>query len=125
MLPLCADQGIGVIPWSPLARGRLARDWDATTARGATDEFGRSLYQDGDRRIVDAVAQVAGARGVDRAQIALAWLLRNPVVTSPIVGMGRDKHLDDALAALEIELTDDEVEQLEKHYTPRAVVGFR
>jgi aryl-alcohol dehydrogenase-like predicted oxidoreductase len=125
MLPLCADQGIGVIPWSPLARGRLARDWDATSARSATDEFGKSLYQEGDRQIVDAVAQVAEARGVDRAQVALAWLLRNPVVTSPIVGMGRDKHLDDALAALEIELTGDEVERLEKHYTPRAVVGFR
>jgi aryl-alcohol dehydrogenase-like predicted oxidoreductase len=125
MLPLCADQGIGVIPWSPLARGRLARDWDATSARSATDEFGKSLYQEGDRQIVDAVAQVADARGVDRAQVALAWLLRNPVVTSPIVGMGRDKHLDDALAALEIELTADEVERLEKHYTPRAVVGFR
>jgi len=125
MLPLCADQGIGVIPWSPLARGRLARDWDATSARSATDEFGKSLYQDSDREIVDAVAQVADARGVDRAQIALAWVLHNPVVTSPIVGMGRDKHLDDALAALTIELTDDEVERLEKHYTPRAVVGFR
>jgi aryl-alcohol dehydrogenase-like predicted oxidoreductase len=125
MLPLCADQGIGVIPWSPLARGRLARDWDATSARSATDEFGKSLYQDSDREIVDAVTQVADARGVDRAQIALAWVLHNPVVTSPIVGMGRDKHLDDALAALTIELTDDEVERLEKHYTPRAVVGFR
>jgi aryl-alcohol dehydrogenase-like predicted oxidoreductase len=125
MLPLCADQGIGVIPWSPLARGRLTRDWDATSARSATDDFGKSLYQDSDREIVDAVAQVADARGVDRAQVALAWVLHNPVVTSPIVGMGRDKHLDDALAALTIELTDDEVERLEKHYTPRAVVGFR
>jgi aryl-alcohol dehydrogenase-like predicted oxidoreductase len=125
MLPLCADQGIGVIPWSPLARGRLARDWDATSARSETDEFGKSLYQEGDRQTVDAVAQVADARGVDRAQVALAWLLRNPIVTSPIVGMGRDKHLDDALAALSIDLTDDEAERLEKHYTPRAVVGFR
>jgi aryl-alcohol dehydrogenase-like predicted oxidoreductase len=125
MLPLCADQGIGVIPWSPLARGRLTRDWDATSARSATDEFGKSLYQDSDRQIVDAVAQVADARGVERAQVALAWVLRNPVVDSPIVGMGKDKHLDDALAALSIELTDDEVERLEKHYTPRAVVGFR
>ncbi|MDN3352394.1 aldo/keto reductase [Actinomadura sp. DC4] len=125
MLPLCADQGIGVIPWSPLARGRLTRDWDATSARSETDEFGKSLYQESDRQIVDAVAEVAGARGVDRAQVALAWVLRNPVVTSPIVGMGRDKHLDDALAALAIELTDDEVEQLEKHYTPREIAGFR
>jgi aryl-alcohol dehydrogenase-like predicted oxidoreductase len=125
MLPLCADQGIGVIPWSPLARGRLARDWDATSARSATDEFSKSLYQEGDRQIVDAVAQVADARGVERAAVALAWLLRNPVVTSPIVGMGKDKHLDDALAALTLELTDDETDQLEKHYMPRPVAGFR
>jgi aryl-alcohol dehydrogenase-like predicted oxidoreductase len=125
MLPLCADQGIGVIPWSPLARGRLARDWDATSARSATDEFSKSLYQEGDRQIVDAVAQVADARGVERAAVALAWLLRNPVVTSPIVGMGKDKHLDDALAALTLELTDDEADQLEKHYMPRPVAGFR
>jgi 1-deoxyxylulose-5-phosphate synthase len=125
MLPLCADQGIGVIPWSPLARGRLARDWDATSARSETDGFGMSLYQEGDRQIADAVAQVADARGVERAQVALAWVLRNPVVTSPIVGMGKDKHLDDALAALTIELTDDEKERLEKHYTPRPVAGFR
>jgi len=125
MLPLCADQGIGVIPWSPLARGRLARDWDATSARSETDGFGMSLYQEGDRQIADAVAQVADARGVERAQVALAWVLRNPVVTSPIVGMSKDKHLDDALAALTIELTDDETERLEKHYTPRPVAGFR
>jgi aryl-alcohol dehydrogenase-like predicted oxidoreductase len=125
MLPLCADQGIGVIPWSPLARGRLARDWDATSARSATDEFGKSLYQESDRDIVDAVAQAAAARGVGRAPVALAWLLRNPVVTAPIVGMGRPEHLDDALAALTIELTDDEASRLEKHYTPRSVAGFR
>jgi aryl-alcohol dehydrogenase-like predicted oxidoreductase len=125
MLPLCADQGIGVIPWSPLARGRLARDWDASTARTATDEFGKSLYQEGDREIVDAAAEVADARGVGRAPVALAWLLRNPVVTAPIVGMGRPEHLDDALAALTIDLTDDEAARLEKHYTPRPVAGFR
>ncbi|MCW2865185.1 MAG: putative aldo/keto oxidoreductase, NAD(P)-dependent, related to aryl-alcohol dehydrogenase [Actinoallomurus sp.] len=125
MLPLCADQGIGVIPWSPLARGRLARDWDASTARTGTDEFGKSLYQEGDREIVDAVAEVADARGVGRAPVALAWLLRNPVVTAPIVGMGKPEHLDDALAALTIDLTDDEAARLEKHYTPRPVAGFR
>jgi aryl-alcohol dehydrogenase-like predicted oxidoreductase len=125
MLPLCADQGIGVIPWSPLARGRLARDWDASTARTATDEFGKSLYQEGDREIVDSVAEVADARGVGRAPVALAWLLRNPLVTAPIVGMGKPEHLDDALAALTIDLTDDEASRLEKHYTPRPVAGFR
>jgi 1-deoxyxylulose-5-phosphate synthase len=125
MLPLCADQGVGVIPWSPLARGRLARDWDATTARTETDEFGKTLYQDGDKQIVDAVAEVAEARGVRRAPVALAWVLRNPVVTAPIVGMGRPQHLEDALAALAIDLTDDEVARLEKPYTPRPVAGFR
>jgi aryl-alcohol dehydrogenase (NADP+) len=125
MLPLCGDQGIGVIPWSPLARGRLARDWDASTARTATDEFGKSLYQEGDREIVDSVAEVADARGVGRAPVALAWLLRNPLVTAPIVGMGKPEHLDDALAALTIDLTDDEATRLEKHYTPRPVAGFR
>jgi aryl-alcohol dehydrogenase (NADP+) len=124
MLPLCADQGIGVIPWSPLARGRLARDWDATSARSERDEFGKLLYQDGDRKIVEAVAQVASARGVARAHVALAWLLRNPTVTAPIVGMGKAEHLDDALAALTLDLTDDEVAQIEEHYTPRSIVGF-
>jgi aryl-alcohol dehydrogenase (NADP+) len=125
MLPLCEDQGVGVIPWSPLARGRLARDWDATTARTETDEFGKSLYQEGDRQIVDAVAQVASSRGVGRAPVALAWLFRNPAVTAPIVGMGKAAHLDDALAALKIDLTDDEAAGLEKHYAPRSVAGFR
>jgi 1-deoxyxylulose-5-phosphate synthase len=125
MLPLCQDQGIGVIPWSPLARGRLARDWDATTARTETDQFGKAFYQESDRETVDAVAQVAEARGVTRAAVALAWVLRNPAVTAPIVGMGKPKHLDDAIAALSVDLTDDEAAALEKHYTPRPVAGFR
>jgi aryl-alcohol dehydrogenase (NADP+) len=125
IIPQCIDMGVGVIPWSPLARGRLARDWDASTARTETDEFGKSLYQEGDREIVDAVAEVADARGVGRAPVALAWLLRNPVVTAPIVGMGKPEHLDDALAALTVDLTDDEAARLEKHYTPRPVAGFR
>jgi len=124
MLPLCADQGIGVIPWSPLARGKLTRDWDESTARAETDEFGKSLYTDTDRVIVDRVAEVAAARGVPRAQIALAWVLRNPVITAPIVGTTKPHHLDDALAALRIDLTDDEVKQLEEPYTPHEVAGF-
>ena len=125
MLPLCADQGVGVIPWSPLARGRLTRDWDdATSARSETDNFGRSLYHEADRSVVEAVAEVAGARGVSRAQVALAWLLRNPVVTSPIVGATKPEHLEDALAALSLELTDDEAKQLEAPYAPHAVAGF-
>jgi aryl-alcohol dehydrogenase (NADP+) len=124
MLPLCADLGVGVIPWSPLARGRLTRDWDATTARTETDEFGRTLYQPDDRVIVDAVAGIADRRGVSRAQVALAWLLRQPTVAAPIVGVTRAEHIDDAVASLAVELTDDEAAELEKPYTPRPVVGF-
>ena len=124
MLPLCADQGIAVIPWSPLARGRLTRDWDTTSARSETDEFGRTLYGEDDRPIVDAVTRVAEARGVPRAQVALAWLLHNPVVTSPIVGATKPEHLEDAIAAESLTLTEDEVKQLEQPYSPRAVVGF-
>ncbi|MFJ9411345.1 aldo/keto reductase [Streptomyces sp. NPDC101393] len=124
MLPLCADRGIGVIPWSPLARGRLTRDWDVTSARSGTDEFGKRLYQDGDRHIVEAVARIAEARGLPRARIALAWLASRPAVTAPIVGVTKAHHWDDALAALDIELTPEEVQQLEAPYVPHAVAGF-
>jgi aryl-alcohol dehydrogenase-like predicted oxidoreductase len=124
MLPLCADLGVGVIPWSPLARGRLTREWDTTSARSETDEFGKSLYQETDRHIVDAVARVAEARGVPRAQVALAWLLRQPGVTAPIVGATKPQHLDDAVASVGLELTDEEAKQLEEHYTPRGIAGF-
>jgi aryl-alcohol dehydrogenase-like predicted oxidoreductase len=123
MLSLCADQGVGVIPWSPLARGRLAREWDAVTARSETDEFGRSLYRDEDRVIVDRVGEVAEARGVPRAQVALAWVLHNPVVTAPIVGATKAGHLEDAIAASELELTADEVARLEEPYQPHAIAG--
>ena len=123
MLPLCADEGVGVIPWSPLARGRLTRDWDESSARSETDEFGRYLYGNADREIVDALAKVADGRGVPRAQVALAWLLRNPAVTSPIVGATKVSHLDDAVAAVDLELSDDEVADLEAPYTPKAIVG--
>ncbi|WP_445338083.1 aldo/keto reductase [Clavibacter sp. CFBP 8614] len=127
MLPLCADEGVGSLPWSPLARGRLTRDWDATTDRSATDEFGKTLYaaqEDSDRRVAAAVAEVAEARGVPRAQVALAWVSRNPVVTAPIVGGTRVSHIEDAVASLDLELTDDEVALLEEHYVPHAVVGY-
>jgi aryl-alcohol dehydrogenase (NADP+) len=124
MLPLCADQGIGVIPWSPLARGRLTRDWDETTARSETDAFGQRLYTEGDRGIVDRVAEIARARGISRAQVALAWVLANPVVTAPIVGVTKDHHLDDAVAAVDVQLTEEEIARLEEPYTPHAVVGF-
>jgi 1-deoxyxylulose-5-phosphate synthase len=125
MLPLCADQGIGVIPWSPLARGRLTRDWEETTARQDSDEVLKSLYTstvDADRRIVEAVARVASERGVPRAQIALAWVAGK--VTAPIVGATKPHHLEDAVAALDIVLTDEEISTLEDSYVPHPVEGF-
>jgi 1-deoxyxylulose-5-phosphate synthase len=124
MLPLCADQGIGVIPWSPLARGKLTRDWDESTARAETDEFGKTLYSEDDRIIVEAVAEIAHDRGVSRAQIALAWMLHNPVITAPIIGATKMTHLEDAIAAVDIALTDDEIARLEKPYHPHEVAGF-
>jgi aryl-alcohol dehydrogenase (NADP+) len=124
MFPLCADQGIGVLPWSPLARGRLTRPWDEASERSSTDEFGKSLYRDDDRHIVEAVAEIAAQRGVPAAQIALAWVLRNPVVTAPLVGATKSHHLDDAAAATAITLTDDEAAALEAAYTPREPAGF-
>jgi 1-deoxyxylulose-5-phosphate synthase len=121
MLPLCADEGVGTIVWSPLARGRLARESQAETTRSASDPFADQLYteESSDQAIIDAVAQVAQNRGVSRAQVALAWLRRNPVVVAPIVGVGKPSHLDDAVASLDLELTDDEVAALEAPYTPR------
>ncbi len=126
MLPLCADQGVGVIPWSPLARGRLTRDWDTQTKRSETDEFGKSLYDTAasDRVIVDRVAEIAIERSVPRAQIALAWMLSKPVITSPIVGATKPEHIDDAVAALDVQLSADEIARLEGPYTPHPLVGF-
>jgi 1-deoxyxylulose-5-phosphate synthase len=125
MLPLCADQGIGVIPWSPLARGRVTRPWDAVTARTETDEFGKSLYRDEDRIIVERILEVAAKRDLSAAQVALAWLLRNPAVTSPIVGVTKSSHLTDAIAAIDVSLDDDDVAYLEEPYEPHGVAGFR
>jgi 1-deoxyxylulose-5-phosphate synthase len=125
MLPLCADQGIGVIPWSPLARGRLTRPWDASTARTETDEFGKTLYQDEDQVVVARVIEVAAKRDLAPAQVALAWVLRNPVVTSPIVGVTKPSQLDDAIAAVDVVLDDAEVAYLEEPYVPHPVAGFR
>ncbi|HEX3788594.1 MAG TPA: aldo/keto reductase [Pseudonocardiaceae bacterium] len=124
MLPLCADQGIGVIPWSPLARGRLTRDWDATSARSENDGFGHSLYQDSDQVIVDRVAEVAEKRGLPRAQVALAWLLGRSPVTAPIVGATKMQHLEDAISAVSVELDEDEARLLEEPYQPHRVAGF-
>src|SRR5919206_3090984 len=123
MLPLCADQGIGVIPWSPLARGRLTRDWDASTTRSESDEFGRKLYDEGDRAVVEALAEVARRRHLPRAQVALAWLLAKPAVTSPIVGVTKPEHLQDAVAAVDLELSGAELEELEAPYRPHPVAG--
>ncbi|GHC97054.1 oxidoreductase [Streptomyces violarus] len=123
MLPLCADQGVGVLPWSPLARGRLTRDWDTTTERSATDTFGSNLYQEGDRTIVEAVTRIAADRDVPRAQVALAWLLHQSTVTAPIVGASKPRHLEDAVAAVDLHLSDKELEELERPYTAHPIAG--
>ncbi len=127
MLPLCADQGIGVIPWSPLARGRLSRPWDETSNRQETDTFGRNLYMqmESDKKIIDAVGVVAAARRVPRAQIALAWLLQRTPITAPIIGASRPNHLSEAAAAVELKLTADEIQALEAPYVPHTQVGFQ
>jgi aryl-alcohol dehydrogenase-like predicted oxidoreductase len=121
MLPLCADEGVGTIVWSPLARGRLARDNVATTNRSQSDPFADMLYpeHDGDTAIIDALGGIAKSRGVSRAQVALAWLRTNPVVVAPLVGANKKSHIDDAVASLDITLTDDEKAALETPYTPR------
>lgn len=126
MLPLCDDQGIAVLPWSPLARGRLTRDWDATSERLESDAFGKTLYEahaDSDRAIVEAVATIARARDVPRAQVALAWLLQKSGVTAPIIGASKPRHLEDAVAALSLELSTEEIAALEAPYVPHAVAG--
>jgi 1-deoxyxylulose-5-phosphate synthase len=127
MLPLCLDQGVGVIPWSPLARGRLARPWGAHTPRVETDVFGASLFKHteaNDSVVHAALVQVATARGAPLAAVALAWLLQKPGVTAPIIGASKPLHFDDALAALDLTLTADEIAALQAPYLPHAVVGF-
>jgi 1-deoxyxylulose-5-phosphate synthase len=127
MLPLCAAEGIGVIPWSPQARGRLTRDWSITSTRSETDESVTRLFaksEDADKKVVDCVASVAAARGVSRAQVALAWLLSKPVITAPIVGATKLHHLDNAIASVSVKLSNDEIASLEEAYGPHAVVGF-
>jgi aryl-alcohol dehydrogenase-like predicted oxidoreductase len=124
MMGLCADQGIAVIPWSPLARGRLTRAWDESTERAQTDEFGKTLYVAGDQQIVQRVAEVAEKRRVPRAQVALAWMLSKPFVTAPIIGASKPHHLDDAVAALDLELSEEEITALQEPYGPHQVAGF-
>jgi aryl-alcohol dehydrogenase-like predicted oxidoreductase len=127
MLPLCRNQGVGVIPWSPLARGRLARPPEETTNRSETDKFGRVLYGksvDPDRLVQDRVGEIATARGLPRAQVALAWVLGKREVSAPIIGATKVDHIKDAVAAVEVSLTPEEVKRLEEPYQPHAVVGF-
>ena len=128
MMGLCADQGIAVIPWSPLARGRLTRAWHAETSkRSETDRFGNTMYsrtEEDDRKVVDRLGEIAEKRGAPRAQVALAWLLSKPVVTAPIVGATKPHHLEDAVAALSLKLSPEEIGALEEPYTPHPVLGF-
>jgi aryl-alcohol dehydrogenase-like predicted oxidoreductase len=127
MHPYALETGVGVIPWSPLARGKLTRPWGEATGRSETDLFGKTLYrqtEDSDHRIVDAVASVADARGVPRAQVALAWVAQQEAVTAPIVGATKPNHLDDAAAAVELTLTDAELAALDEHYVPHSPEGF-
>jgi 1-deoxyxylulose-5-phosphate synthase len=130
MMGLCQTESIGVLPWSPLARGRLARPWqdDPGTKRAATDEFGKTLYagwEEADRRVIERLGEVAAARGVSRAQVALAWLLHRPGVTAPIFGATKPQHFEDALTALDVKLGQEEIAKLEEAYVPHPVLGFR
>jgi 1-deoxyxylulose-5-phosphate synthase len=127
MLPLCADQGIAVLPWSPLARGRLTRQADTSSPRQDSDAVGKKLYaaiDDADREVIAAVGQIAQQRGVPRAQVALAWVLQKPGVTAPIIGAAKPQHLEDAVAALSLQLSRNEIAQLESPYRPHEIVGF-
>lgn len=126
MFPLCADQKIGVLPWSPLARGKLTRDWDEKTNRSEKDEFGKTLYsaESSDRAVADAVRTIAERRGVPRAQVALAWVRANSVVSAPIVGASKAQHLEDAIASLELTLMPEEMAELESPYVPHEVAGY-
>ncbi|MGB7408981.1 MAG: aldo/keto reductase [Pontixanthobacter sp.] len=127
MLPLCADRGIAVMPWSPMARGKLTRPWEAETNRSQNDRIVKFLYkqtQENDREIVDVVEAIGKERDLPMAQIALAWLLYKPEVTSPIIGATKHKHIDDAVAALDVELSADEIARLEEPYRPHPVLGM-
>ena len=129
MMGLCAAEGIGVIPWSPLARGRLTRPWDQRggTERAASDDYGKKLYgptEDADRLVVERVGDIARKHNVPLAQIALAWILSKPFMTSPVIGATKPNHLDDAVAALSIKLAPDEVARLEEPYVPHPIAGF-
>jgi aryl-alcohol dehydrogenase-like predicted oxidoreductase len=127
MMPLCRDEKIGVIPYSPLAAGRLTRDWSADSSlRAETDQIAKRKYDtttETDRRIVERVAEIAEKRGVPRVHIALAWLLQKEPVTAPIIGATKISHLDDVVGALAVKLTPEEVTYLEEPYVPHRVIG--
>ncbi len=126
MLPLCREEGIGVIPWSPLAKGRLTRDWNEQTARSEIDEVGKAFYAkmaEADRKVVEVVAEIAAKRGIPRAQVALAWVLQKEQVTSPIIGATKANHLEDAVAAVSVKLEPIEIASLEEPYVPHPVIG--
>src|SRR5271154_768903 len=128
MMGVCAAEGIGVIPWSPLARGRLTRAWQSeTTTRSETDRFGNGMYgptDEADKRVVERLGEIAAGRGVPMAQVALAWMLSKPFITSPIVGATKPHHLEDAVAALKVKLTAEEIAKLEEPYIPHPTLGF-
>ena len=117
MIPLCLDQGVGLTPYSPLAKGRAARPWGAQTTRSSADSVAKAFDRENDKPVVDAIHKIADTRGVPMAQIALAWVLSKPVVSCPIVGATKPKHLEDAVAALDVKLTEDEITALEEPYT--------
>jgi aryl-alcohol dehydrogenase-like predicted oxidoreductase len=128
MLPLCIAEGIGVLPWSPQARGRLTRDWDEASKRSDTDLVAKEMYtatDAADRVVAERVKQVAEARGIPRAQVALAWVAQHAGVTAPIIGASKLSHIDDAIQALDVKLTDGEIALLESAYVPHAVAGFK
>ena len=127
MHPLCLKENIAVLPWSPLARGRLTRPWGETTARSVSDEYGQTLYsqsEENDGEIAQRVENIAKDKGVSRAQVALAWLLSKPAVTAPIIGASRSEQLEDLVKAVEVELSQEEIIELESVYKPHPVVGF-
>jgi 1-deoxyxylulose-5-phosphate synthase len=129
MLPLCQAEGVGVLPWSPLARGRLTRPWDeqGSTERGTTDEYGKGLYratEEADKQVADRLGELSKARGLPRAQLALAWVLHQPVVSAPIVGATKPHHLEDAVKAVSVKLSDEEIKTLQEPYIPHPLVGF-
>jgi 1-deoxyxylulose-5-phosphate synthase len=128
MIPFCREQGIGIIPWSPLARGRLTRPWQSeNTKRSETDNFGNKMYaptEEADHKVVEALETLAKKRGLPQAQLALAWMLAKPGITAPIVGATKQHHLEDAVAALDVKLTPEEIAELEEPYIPHPVLGF-